>query len=235
MKIKNCLATILAFLCLMQIIFAQEKVISVGIVNKNAQNLPKPKVVNLNKPKHFQINEEQIVAVQIIVDMNGKVFRAKSVSGHPLLQKACENAARQAKFAPMLINGGSPFNVKALLIYKFKTDGTIDTEVDKDDKTVIKTPINLVKPPPPFCNCRFGDNPSVIVEAKTDGEGNVTEAKAISGHPILKIASEKAALESKFLPTNIKAKIIIHYSFVETSKWSVKTSNVQVREFTVNK
>ena len=219
----------------MQITFAQEKVISVGIVNKNAQNLPKPKVANLNTPKHFQIKEEQIVAIQIIVGMNGKVLRAVAISGHPLLRTPCEYAARRAVFAPTLITGGLPFNVKALLIYKFKTDGTIDTNIEKDDKTVIRTPINLVKPPPPFCNCKFGAKSSVLVEAKTDGEGNVTEAKAISGHPILKIASEKAALESKFLPTKNKVKVIIQYSFVETSKWSVETSDVQVREFTVNK
>lgn len=235
MKIKICLAAVLLFLCSIQIISAQRKVISVGIVNKKAQNLPKPKVLNLNKPKHFQMNEEQIVAVQVVIDMNGKVLRAKAISGHPLLQSACEYAAREAKFAPTLIDGGSPFNIKALLIYKFKTDGTIDTNIEKDDEDVIQTPIDLVKPSPPFCNCRFEGNPSVVVVARINEQGSVIEAKAISGHPILKIASEKAALESKFLPTNIKAKIIIVYSFIEINKRSVKTSNVEVKKFKVNK
>ncbi len=213
----------------------EKKCIVVGIVNKRARILPKPKIANLNKPKHLQIKEEQIVAVQIVVDMNGKVVKAKAISGHLLLRAAYEYAARQAEFAPTLINGGSPFNMKALLIYKFKTDGTIDTDIEKDDKDVVGTPVDLVKPPPPFCNCRFGGNSSVLVEAKIDELGNVIKATAITGHPILKLTSEKAALESKFLPTNIKAKIMIQYSFIETGKWSVEISNVEVKEIKIEK
>ncbi len=95
------------------------------IVNKKALSIPKPQVANLNSPKHLQIKEEQIVTVQIVIDESGKVIYAKAISGHPMLRNFCEISARRAKFAPTLINPG-PLKVKALLVYKFKPDGTIE-------------------------------------------------------------------------------------------------------------
>jgi len=109
---------------------SENKCIVVGVVNNKARFVPKPQVANLNHPKHFQIKEEQIVTVQIIIDESGKVVRARAISGHPLLRAACENSARQAKFAPSYINS-LPVKVKALLVYKFKPDGTIDTASEK--------------------------------------------------------------------------------------------------------
>jgi Gram-negative bacterial TonB protein C-terminal len=207
------------------------KCIVVGVVNKRAKSLPKPKIPNLNKPKYLQIKEEQIVAVQIMIDMNGKVTRARALIGPPMLRSACENAALQTKFSPTLIDGVVP-KIRALLVYKFKPDGTIDTNIEKDDKDVIGTPVNLIEPSPPFCNCRFGGNPSVLVEAKTDERGNVTEAKAWSGHPLLKNICEKAALESKFLPTDTKAKIMLIYHFESIGEGgrTVKFKSVEVKE-----
>lgn len=212
------------------------KCIKTGIVNKKAISLPKPKVANLNHPKHLQITDEQIVAVQIAINIEGKVIAARAISGHPMLRSLCENAARQAKFSYM--NDVGNIIVRALLVYKFKPDGTIDTDIERDDKSMIGTPVNLVKPPPSFCNCRFGGkNPSVLVEAKTDEQGNVVEAKAISGHPILKNLSEKAALESKFLPTNIKAKILIQYNFKATdeSARDAKIKDIKIKEVKIEK
>jgi hypothetical protein len=197
--------------------------------------VPLPKVPNLNQPKHLQIKEEQIVAVQIIVDVRGKVTAARAVTGLSMLRPFCESAAREAKFSP--VPEVSPaVKVKALLVYKFKPDGTIDVNVETNDKTVIGTPVNLVEPARPFCNCRFGGKIStVLVEAKTDEQGNVTEAKAWSGHPVLKNICEKAALESKFLPADIKAKILIVYSFesIDESARDVKIKNIEIKEIKI--
>jgi TonB family protein len=95
------------------------------VVNKKAISIPKPKVANLIHPKHLRIKEEQNVTVRIIVDESGKVIYAKAVLGHSMLRGACETSARQSKFAPTLINSG-PLKIKAILIYKFKPDGTIE-------------------------------------------------------------------------------------------------------------
>lgn len=211
----------------------EQKCLSAGIVNKKARVLPKPTVTNLNRPKHLQIKKEEIVVVQIVIDMSGDVTRARAILGHPMLRGACEISARRTKFAPILINVGFPIITRALLAYKFNPDGTIETAVEKDDKDIIGTPINLIKPSPAFCNCEFGKNPTVNVTAKIDAQGNVTEATAISGHPILKFVSRKAALESKFLPTNIKAQITIQYNFAETGKWSAEISSIQIKNIKV--
>lgn len=209
------------------------KCVPAGIVNKKAQSLPKPQVPNLNQPKHLRITEEQVIAVQIIVGINGKVTEAKAITGHPLLRPFCEYAARQAKFLPIWDVSPS-IKIRALLVYKIKPDGTIETGIEKDDKIVIGTPINLVEPPPPFCNCRLGG--SVLVQAKIDKQGNVTEAKAFSGHPILRISSEKAALESKFLPTNTKATILISYNFESNdSGRTAKIKNIEIKEVRIEK
>ena len=94
-------------------------------VNKRALSIPRPKIANLNKPKHLQIRQEEIVEVQIIVEVwSGKVLRARAVSGHPMLRAACENSARGAKFSAV---NDVPLNpVKAILVYKFKPNGKIE-------------------------------------------------------------------------------------------------------------
>lgn len=209
------------------------KCIVVGVVNKKALNTPKPVIANLNQPKHLQIKEEQIVAVQIVIDMNGKVIKARAISGHLMLRSACEYAARQAKFAPTI--HPLPITIRALLVYKFKPDGTIDTDIERDDKTVIGTPINLVEPPPPFCNCKIGGTASVMVEAKTDEQGNVIESNAFAGVSFLRKTCEKAALESKFLPTNQKAKIILVYNFEMVGKYEILIKNIEVKKVEIEK
>ncbi len=208
----------------------KQKCINGGIVNTRAKYLPKPQVANLNQPKHLQTRKDEIVIVQIIVDLSGNVTNAEAVLGHQLLRSACEFSARQTKFAPTLITGGSPFKINALLAYRFKADGTIDTQIERDDKDVVGLPTNLVEPPPPFCNCRFSGNSSVIVQVEIDEKGNVIEATAFSGHPILRLSSEKAALESKFIPANVKTKKYIRYNFEEINKYSVKISSIEMTE-----
>ncbi|HQU82625.1 MAG TPA: energy transducer TonB [Pyrinomonadaceae bacterium] len=204
----------------------EKNCLNAGIVNKKAIKIPIPQL------PHSKITKETEVKVLVVIDENGNVISARlQTNVHPLLRVAFEKAAREAKFNPTLDVG--KIKIKGFIVYKIKPNRTIDTDIERDDKSVIGTPINLVKPPKPFCNCRFGgQNPSVLVEAKTDEQGNVVEAKAISGHPILKNLSEKAALESKFLPTYIKAKILIQYNFEATdeSARDVRIKDIEIKE-----
>lgn len=206
------------------------KCINVGVVNKNALSLPKPQIANLS---HFRINEEQIVAVQVVIDESGNVITTEAIFGHALLRQASEFAARQAKFAPTLIEPG-PLKVKALIIYRFKPDRTIETDIEKDDAVLGKL-TNFVEPIPPFCNCRFASNPKVLVQVEVDEQGHITKATAISGHQLLKIVCEKAALATKFLPINFKTQLILSYNFTEISKWSVKYSSFEVNNVKIFK
>ena len=104
---------------------SDKKCIDAGVVNEKALSIPKPQVANLNQPKHLQIKQRQTVEVRIIIEIwSGKVTHARAVSGHPLLRSASEASARQAKFSP--VNDVPNIPIKAILVYKFKPDGTIE-------------------------------------------------------------------------------------------------------------
>jgi outer membrane biosynthesis protein TonB len=57
------------------------------------------------------------VTVQVVADECGNVISAQAVSGHPLLQQAAVQAARQARLAPGL--HGDCVKVSGLLTYNF--------------------------------------------------------------------------------------------------------------------
>lgn len=97
----------------------KQKEIVAGIVNKKAKFIPKPVF-----PKSCRCSGT--VMIQIIVDQSGNVTEAKGISGHPLLQISAIKSARKAKFPSTLVNGGNQFYVKAILVYKFKPNGTVD-------------------------------------------------------------------------------------------------------------
>ena len=61
------------------------------------------------------------VVVLIVIDEEGKVIAARSLSGHPLLQAASVKAARQATFNPYHVNG-APVKVMGTLVYGFVLD-----------------------------------------------------------------------------------------------------------------
>jgi TonB family protein len=79
--------------------------------------------------------------------------------------------------------------------------------------------INLVKPEYPQAAKAVNVKGSVNVLVLIDEQGNVIEAKAISGHLFLRASSVKAALESKFEPLKLSGK-------------PVKVSGVIVYNFT---
>lgn len=79
--------------------------------------------------------------------------------------------------------------------------------------------VNLVTPSFPAAARAVGAGGAVTVQVTIDEEGNVVSAVAVSGHPLLRQASEKAARESKFTPTllqgqPVKVTGIIVYNFV---------------------
>lgn len=90
------------------------KTVSGGVLNGKAQSLPLPAY----PPAAKAVNAGGSVSVQVLIDEEGNVFSAAAVSGHPLLRSAAVDAARQAKFAPTLLNG-QPVKVSGILTYNF--------------------------------------------------------------------------------------------------------------------
>jgi len=90
-----------------------ERVTSVVLVSK-AISLPQP----VYPPIARQIGAHGTVLVQILVDENGKVLTAQSVSGHPTLLGAAKEAALRARFTPTVLNG-VPVKIQGVITYNF--------------------------------------------------------------------------------------------------------------------
>ena len=93
---------------------SDERTINGGVLNGKAISKPQPAYPPIAKAARAS----GVVTVKGTVDETGRVIEAEAVSGHPLLQQAAVQAARQAKFSPTLQNG-EPVRVSGLLIYNF--------------------------------------------------------------------------------------------------------------------
>lgn len=91
--------------------------ISGGVLNGKAVILPKPAYPAMARAARAS----GTVVVQIIIDEEGNVISAKAVSGHPLLQAAAVDAAREAKFTPTKLYG-QPVKVTGVITYNFIAD-----------------------------------------------------------------------------------------------------------------
>ncbi|HZT58558.1 MAG TPA: TonB family protein, partial [Pyrinomonadaceae bacterium] len=75
---------------------------------------PQPAYPAMARAAHVQ----GTVNVEIVVDENGNVISARALGGPALLQQAAAQAARQAKFSPLLVSG-VPVKFKGTLAYNF--------------------------------------------------------------------------------------------------------------------
>jgi len=92
----------------------ESRVINGGTLNGKAKDMPLPEYPVIARAAHAS----GAVTVEITIDENGDVIAAHAVSGHPLLQAAAVNAARQASFTPTRLNG-EPVRVTGVLVYNF--------------------------------------------------------------------------------------------------------------------
>ena len=93
---------------------ARSKTISGGVLNNKAIELPQPEY----PPAARTVRASGQVTVQVLVDEKGEVVSASAVAGHPLLRAAAVQAARKAKFKPMMMSG-QPAKVSGVLTYNF--------------------------------------------------------------------------------------------------------------------
>jgi len=91
-----------------------ERLPSSVLVSK-ALSLPQPVYPAIAR----QIKVEGAVNIQILVDEQGKVISAQSVSGHALLTAAAKDAAMRARFTPTILNG-VPVKIQGVITYNFR-------------------------------------------------------------------------------------------------------------------
>ncbi len=83
---------------------------------------------------------------------------------------------------------------------------------------------SLLRPAYPAAAKAVRAGGAVTVQIVIDEEGNVVSASATSGHPLLRQASEKAALGAKFSPTTlsgtpVRVTGLLVYNFVASVEW----------------
>lgn len=88
--------------------------ISGGVLNGKATRLPKPEYPAAARA----VRASGAVNVQVTINEQGNIISASAVSGHPLLRQAAEQAARDAQFAPTLLEG-VPVSVTGVIVYNF--------------------------------------------------------------------------------------------------------------------
>ena len=85
-----------------------------GILNSKAEKLPEPKYPAEAKKIHA-FGEVQ---VKVLVDETGKVISAEALFGPDSLRQAAVDAAKQARFKPMIVDGAA-VKVSGILTYNF--------------------------------------------------------------------------------------------------------------------
>lgn len=90
------------------------RIISKGVINGNAIDLPKPIYSPIAKAAHAS----GLVTVQVLIDENGKVISAKAMNGNPLLFAESVQAAYRARFTPTLLSN-QPVKVSGIITYNF--------------------------------------------------------------------------------------------------------------------
>lgn len=85
-----------------------------GVLNARAISLPKPPY----PPAARAVRAGGTVSVRLTVDEEGSVASAEAISGHPLLRAAAVEAAKGAKFNPV-IKDGKPVAVSGVVVYNF--------------------------------------------------------------------------------------------------------------------
>lgn len=88
--------------------------VNVGQLNGRAISLPTPNY----SPAARAAKASGQVTVKVILDESGEVISAVATSGHPLLRKDAESAARRSRFKPATLNG-TAVKSTGVIAYKF--------------------------------------------------------------------------------------------------------------------
>ncbi len=88
--------------------------VSGGVLNGRAVSMPAPDYPEPAK----RMRASGVVAVEVVVDVTGRVISAKAITGHSTLRDAAERAAMRARFSPTLLSG-QPVKVAGVINYNF--------------------------------------------------------------------------------------------------------------------
>ncbi len=216
----------------------KEKIINGGVLNGKAASLPKP-----DYPSYLrEQGKGGVVAVDVVIDESGMVVSAAAKPAaikvragaegmmaekeevDPALVEAAENAARLARFTPTFLSG-VPVKIRGSITYNFVVaDKTTEDNPAATNAGVLNgNAISLPLPAYPASAKAVRAEGPVNVLVKINETGEVMDAQAVSGHPLLRAAAVKAAREARFNPTSkdgqpVQVSGVLVYNFVAGDK-----------------
>jgi hypothetical protein len=177
---------ILLFLCFVESDFAQEQTGSKDYLVKGVFKTVDSSVIS-NLRLYFKSGEREITA---FTDTNGE-FSVLLPPGFYKLTAGKIISEQFAAFLNIQENGLNPnfveFIVEPNQNYCDSSSGSFFPKI-----------IRFIKPIYPMAAKAVRATGEVVVIISIDSAGNVVSAKAVSGHPLLRAASEKLALSSAF-------------------------------------
>jgi len=172
------------------------------------QSVKKPHLPILNgaaiilpKPEYSQDLQDLCaggkVEVQVLIGKDGRVNEARAVTGDELLYEIAVNAAKKARFRT--VADGRPIEQAGIVVYDFTPKlKCIDVGVANKRATSIPRPVLSTS----GLNLSETQIVKVLIIEQVE-TGDVLRAKAISGHPLLRVACERSALKTKFSAANV--------------------------------
>jgi TonB family protein len=183
---KNLIASALLILCFVGVNFAQEKTAENqfefrGIVKD--QN----SAVFSGLPLYFKSKDKEDF---VSTDLNGEFLIKLSPGNYEITVRETISETFKA-YINIQENGLNPNHVEFVVETNSICCGTTS---EKPYPKIIKLP----KPPYPAAARAVRAAGEVVVEVKIDRQGKVISTKAVSGHPLLRAVSEKAAQQSLY-------------------------------------
>jgi TonB family protein len=205
MKMMRITLPLILLLVLFGLTFGQKtKPVKLGIINGRATFLPKP--IYPQEARDFCVGGK--VEVEVLVDEKGNVIEAKAISGDELLRESAVESAKKTTFSQPMID--APIvKTRGIIVYNFDSlaPKCIATNQIVNDRAIYLPKPNVQNIVHPK-HLQLKKDEIVKIEIIVNEEGKVTNARAISGHPLLRAVCENAARNTKFTTTTL-GKILI--------------------------
>ena len=233
MRLRNLTFAVALCAALAGFALAQDtvKTINGGVLNGKAVSLPKPAYPVAAKTAKV----EGAVKVEIIIDEDGNVESSAAMNETPedaspevadgwaALRSAAETAAMESKFSPTLLSG-QPVKVKGVIVYNFVASSASATWSKAIDGGILNSRASEL-PKAEYSAAALAVRASgvVAVNVLIDEAGNIIQATAVSGHPLLRSSAVAAAQQAKFAPTRLNGQPVkvsgtLTYAFVLPDK-----------------
>ena len=197
------------------------------------KNVKKPKLIRKADPKYplvaLKAKVEGSVVISATTSPDGDVVEAEVLSGHPLLRHAAIKAIKQWKYEPYYVEGTKkPVTFTVVLRFRLPEEkkpkpqdgGPVAISAQHRPKL-----LKRVEPKYPEKLVEAGIQGKVVIEATTDTNGNVVEAIAIDGHPLLNQLALQATKQWKYAPyvidgvkKAVKFTVIVKFTLKERGK-----------------